>query len=310
MRLNADGRRTVPIYRDGMVNGGRAAPLFANALVGVDELAGGRAALVLARRLAGDGARIRLVHVYREPGGGEVPQGLTGREMDLEHRVFHTADGRFVVCEGRPGAALRELACREGADLLVLGSSRHGRGGRMRLGDDVVQALDGAGCAVAVAPRDYGVGVPAFRSIGVGDPGGPEAPHALALARALADRHRASLVVRSVAAGAAVTQDEALQWIEESRLAASADRSRAADGELVEGAVASGSAPGELAALAEQVDLLVAGSGGLGRACRMPDGSQAGSTRRGPACPLLVAAPAPSGPAPADAAPAHGLRLV
>jgi nucleotide-binding universal stress UspA family protein len=64
-----------------------------------------------------------------------------------------------------------------------VGSSRRGLLGRVLMGDDMRGALNGAPCAIAIAPTDYSHEPVAMREIGVGYDGSPESRHALDLAR-------------------------------------------------------------------------------------------------------------------------------
>jgi nucleotide-binding universal stress UspA family protein len=72
------------------------------------------------------------------------------------------------------------------ADLLVVGSSRRGLLGRVLIGDDTRAALNGAPCAIAIAPAGYSREPTPMSEIGVGYNGSPESEHALELARLLA----------------------------------------------------------------------------------------------------------------------------
>jgi nucleotide-binding universal stress UspA family protein len=75
-----------------------------------------------------------------------------------------------------PSAArgLTELAEAEYADLIVIGSSGHGEAGRIRLERTAGRLLQGAPCAVAIAPGDYRE-TDDFRHIGIAFDGSPEA---------------------------------------------------------------------------------------------------------------------------------------
>jgi nucleotide-binding universal stress UspA family protein len=90
------------------------------------------------------------------------------------------------------GRGLHELGEQIGADLLVMGSSRRGLLGRVCLGDDTREALNGAPSAVAVAPAGYSEEMP-MREVGVGYDGSAESEHALGIARKLAGAHKAKL---------------------------------------------------------------------------------------------------------------------
>jgi nucleotide-binding universal stress UspA family protein len=77
-----------------------------------------------------------------------------------------------------PARGLTELAEQEGADLLVTGSSRHAEPGRIRLERTAGRLLEGAPCAVAVAPGGLRE-TEAFHHVGVAYDGSPEARSAL-----------------------------------------------------------------------------------------------------------------------------------
>ena len=84
-----------------------------------------------------------------------------------------------------PARGLTELAETEDADLIVIGSSKAASGGRIGLARTAGRLLQGAPCAVAVAPpgrRDSGV----FRHVGVALDGSAEAAAALDAAYAIA----------------------------------------------------------------------------------------------------------------------------
>ena len=73
---------------------------------------------------------------------------------------------------------LTELAEAENADLIVIGSSAHGEKGRIRLERTAGRLLQGAPCAVAIAPGDLRE-TDDFRHIGIAFDGSPEAGAAL-----------------------------------------------------------------------------------------------------------------------------------
>lgn len=138
--------------------------MFSNVLVGVDRHLGGRDAVALARQLVAPDGRLTLAHVY--PGDPRLRRTSTLDYLRMEHGralelLSETRERAGISAELRcaeassPGRGLRELARSMGADLLVVGSSHHGRLGRILLGDDTRGALTGAPCVVAVAPAGY-----------------------------------------------------------------------------------------------------------------------------------------------------------
>ena len=77
-----------------------------------------------------------------------------------------------------PARGLTELAEREDADLIVVGSSRHGEASRVRLERTAGRLLQGAPCAVAIAPGALRE-TEDFRHVGIAFDGSPEARAAL-----------------------------------------------------------------------------------------------------------------------------------
>ena len=161
--------------------------MFDNILIGVDGRAGGRDAIALATRLAAPGASFTLAHVQSSWWGHHV-----GEERGFDRSASMLAAERkragipaAIVCvEGRaPARGLHDLARERAADLIVVGSSRHGSLGRVLLGDDARGSLDGAPCAVAIAPHGYADTITPLVEVGVGCDGSPESEHALATAR-------------------------------------------------------------------------------------------------------------------------------
>jgi nucleotide-binding universal stress UspA family protein len=75
-----------------------------------------------------------------------------------------------IVCVGGvpPARGLHDLARELAADLIVVGCSRRALLGRVLLGDDARAWLDGAPCAVAIAPRGYAERAAPVVELGVG----------------------------------------------------------------------------------------------------------------------------------------------
>ena len=101
---------------------------------------------------------------------------------------------RRVPVAPSPARGLTELAEREGADLIAIGSSRHAAGGRIRLERTAGRLLQGAPCAVAIAPGGLRA-TGAFRHIGIAYDGSPEARAALRVVYDLAARCRAAVTL-------------------------------------------------------------------------------------------------------------------
>jgi nucleotide-binding universal stress UspA family protein len=228
--------------------------MFKNVLIGVDDGGGGRDAVALARRLNASEADLTLGHIY--PGDPGASDHRSDEEQARGEDLFGAiagdlGPGAVVRCRGSSsvGRGLHELSEAIGADLLVVGSSRRGRLGRVLLGDDTRAALNGAPCAVAVAPDDYAYDPGLIREIGVGYNGSHESVHALDVARGLAAETGAKLSAFQAVYG------------------------RAAE---------------ELAIFSASVDLLVVGSRGYGPVGRLVHGSTSQQLARISRCPLLV----------------------
>ena len=166
--------------------------MFEQIVVGVDEHDGGPDAIALAAKLAAPDGQLTLAFVYcGDPyvyRGASVAVEATERERTLERLEAVRAEAGIhaklsFVASSSAGRGLHELAEREGVDLLVLGSCRRGLVGRVLVGDDTHAALDGAPCAVAIAPAGYVRESGVMREIGVGYDGSPESVSALGLAR-------------------------------------------------------------------------------------------------------------------------------
>src|SRR6185437_11110730 len=153
----------------------KEANMFGDIVVGVDESPGGRDALALAKRLVAPDAKLTLAHVIVihawQPWASGAARAAGEREDDLEREradeLLRTARDQSCIAircgeislksvwSSSVGRGLHELAEGQRADLLVLGSSRRGLLGRVAVGDDTRAALNGAPCAVAVAPAGY-----------------------------------------------------------------------------------------------------------------------------------------------------------
>jgi nucleotide-binding universal stress UspA family protein len=136
---------------------------------------------------------------------GTLPYGIAQVDDDLladctpaieQVEIDLRARGIKVDCrilEGTSAAqALQEAAEDEDAGVLVVGSSRRSRLGRVLAGATAQRLLNGCPCPVAVVPRDGKPEHP-FRTIGAAYVDTPEGLEALRSAHALARRARATL---------------------------------------------------------------------------------------------------------------------
>ena len=278
---------------------------FNEIAVGVDFGPGGDDALALARSLMAEGGRLTLMNVVRSDPhvfGGLSPVAVAqerARSLDLldrERKLLELSDrqaghrtsvrpGIRSIYAASVGRGLSFTAAKEKTDLLVVGTTRQGRLGRMLLGDDTAAVLRGAPCSVAVAPAGPVRGR-RLTTIGVVYDGSPEGRYAVEVARALAAERAATWAV--IAALPAVCNAVGPP------VAASDARSVQARHELLaldapQTHEARDHHPEELAAFSGHVDLLVVGAQWLARP-RHPAyrvGSAARLTRL-TRCPLLV----------------------
>lgn len=276
--------------------------MFKNVLVGIDDDEGGRDAIALAKMLGAGGSKLTLAQVYQ--GDSAVSRATSPdyetwqheriREL-LEKRRAETGVEADLRSYGSPsvGRGVHELAELTGADLLVIGSTRRGLLGRVLIGDDTRAALNGAPCAVAIAPVGYRREAAVMREVGVGYDGSPESEAALALARVVAAEHHtklsafqavstpAYLYLGYMSTPAPVEPESIHREVDRAR-----DRIAALGG--VEPHSAYGEPVEELTLYSASLDLLVVGSRGYGPLGRLVYGGVAQRLARTARCPLLV----------------------
>jgi nucleotide-binding universal stress UspA family protein len=272
--------------------------MFNNVLAGVEGGPHGRDAIALASRLVEAGGKLTLVNVFSgvsRPIDAVTP-GMVEEDRSRARALLESArDGAGVEAEllavdaGRPGEGLHLAAERLEADLLVVGSCRRGAFKRVMLGDDTRASLNGAPCAVAVAPSGYGDHAGPFATIGVAYDGSPESVAALEAARDLAGPTNA--VVRALRVVSVSYYDymgmmaPAGGGIDEMVKTADAEM-KAIPG--VEGRAEYGLAGEELATFSGEVDLLIVGSRNYGPARRLMVGSTSAQLQRHSRSPLLI----------------------
>ncbi len=281
--------------------------MFKNVLVGVDGRPNGRDAIALASLLA-DPGKLTLAHVHSgelRPPHAIIPD-MVAEEREASHellaqeRVAAGLTAELVnIVSSSPGRGLHEQAEEQKADLLVVGSSSHGAFGRAMLGDDTRGALNGAPCAVAIAPRGFAEHPAPLAKVGVAYNSSPESDTALAMARALAAPTRATVEALEVVSIPTVAYSGLVapalgDSVEEMVQAANA-RMKELPG--VEGRAVYGLAGEELAAFGDRVDILVVGSRGYGPVKRLVLGSTSDYLQRHARCSLLVLPRAAAGPA-------------
>lgn len=135
--------------------------MYRKIIVGHDLRAGGDDALALGKLLAtATHAELVVAGVFPF---GVLPRGFSAEWRELEtrcaSRIQALADASGAQAEAFPSSSpargLQELAQEIGADLVVVGSSRHSRVGELLAGNVGLGLLHGSPCAVALAPRDF-----------------------------------------------------------------------------------------------------------------------------------------------------------
>ncbi|MDQ2897688.1 MAG: universal stress protein, partial [Actinomycetota bacterium] len=168
-------------------------------------------------------------------------------------------------------------------------SSRRGLFGRVLVGDDTRAALNGASCAVAIAPAGYADHPALMREIGVGYDASPDSEHALGLARNLAaEQHTKLSAFEAVFVPARLYAAPA--WPDATAIEEMVDAARERIAGLggVEPHAAYGEPAEELALYSASLDLLVVGSRSYGPIGRLVHGSTSHHLARTARCPLLV----------------------
>jgi nucleotide-binding universal stress UspA family protein len=271
--------------------------MFKNVIVGIDRHDGSRDAVVLSTELLAAGGELTFAHVFHDgrpwqPGVSEHEQVVQVQALELLERTAAQAgvEAHLRTRESYSvGRGLHELCELTEADLLVVGSSRHGLVGRVLIGDDTRDALNGAPCAIAIAPAGYAGQPVAMREMGVGYDGSPDSEHALAVARALAAESGATLSAFEAVSypgtaflGGPVPVGEAIEQLVDGA------RERIAALGGVEPHAVYGNPVEELALYSASLDLLVVGSRGYGPIGRLVHGSVSQRLARTARCPLLV----------------------
>jgi len=284
-------------------------PVITHIAAGVDGFPEGRDAAALGQLFAeATGAQLMLVAVHSSaplPTPSELSYTNLRDELQLElHNVRDSLapEARtLTVTDLSVARALHHVVRRHNRDLLVVGSSRRGPEGRVRIGKRTRQLLCNCGCALAVAPRGFHADPDrGLRRIGVGYDGSPESEGALALAVSIATAAGAHLHVSAVvddrlplfgrSATSAFVED---QWsevigneMEEVRAQAFAAGERV--GALLDIGVARGRPADALLALSHDVDLLVIGSRRWGPTARLLLGSTGEVLMHDAACAMLA----------------------
>ena len=283
---------------------------IARIAVGIDGYREGRDAAVLGAVIArATDAELMLVAVHEDP-LVVLPRelGWAGMHQQAEALLRKTRDAVSpdaridVETDWSVPRALERVVKREHRDLLVVGSSRSGPEGGVRIGRRTRQLLCHCSCALAVAPRGLSERrSPKLERIGVGYDGGPESRAALALAGSTALDAGAELMVRAVVddripvVGWATARELAREMWDEllepalDSLREDAQAAVEATGTAAQLEVLPGAPPDLLRQLSAQVDLLLIGSRRWGAAARVLLGSTGEALMHDASCPILVA---------------------
>ena len=288
-------------------------------IVGVDASEQSDDAIAFARDLASAaGCRILLAAAAPYPAAPAAAVALPGDVAPplLADEVLHETDamlarkaaelegaGRQVECFTRAYISaphlLQSLAETESAELVVVGSTRTGRSGRVLPGSTGERLLHGSPCPVAVAPRGYSARKSrALRRIGVAYDGSDESRAALDAGVAVASGLDGELEVVTVLdallfgappvmGGPASDRTSAeLEGADRERLdrvIANLPPSARASGRLLAGDPAE-----QLAAHSGELDLLLLGSRRYGPLRAVLLGGVSGRLIRHAACPAIV----------------------
>ncbi|MGH2780884.1 MAG: universal stress protein [Thermoleophilaceae bacterium] len=180
-------------------------------IVGVDGSERSVEALALADllgRALGRRVVIAHVHPFRQLSSLFAEEGEYERlERELAESAFEQIREHLpsvperrmrLVAVDSPAAGLHALAEREGAALIVIGSSHRSSVGRILLGGTGERLLSGASAPVAVAPAGYPSGGHGMKMVGCGFDGSSESHRALAWAAEFTRTASARLRVLSV----------------------------------------------------------------------------------------------------------------
>jgi nucleotide-binding universal stress UspA family protein len=272
-------------------------------LVGVDHRQQARDAATLGATLANElDDELVLVHVYPyDPLAGRMTLGAPPADplaeeaqalLDGLARTLSTPARTLPVPGTSVVGTLHAAAEREGAELLVVGSAHRSRLGRVLLGSHTDRVLQGAPCAVGVAPRGLAGEEWGPRTVAAGFDGSEESGLAVAWARRLAEATGAQLlIVAAVDAPSAAwdpyEHDPDWRLYDELHRAELERQISTLAGPLTED-VRTGDAADALVEASRDADLLVLGSRGYGPLRRVLPGGTVVKVVRAAACPVVV----------------------
>jgi nucleotide-binding universal stress UspA family protein len=279
--------------------------MYRKILVGYDGSDQAKDAVALGRQIAdAAGAELILVGVSQfDPVWRDWDPHF--RDADAEFADELRAAAEAVGAESEhvpsssPARGLHDLAEKTQADLIVVGSSHHGRVGQILAGSTGMALLHGAPCAVGIAPHGYreraGDGI---AGVTVGCDGSEEAGQALMAACRLAADASAPLRLisvavpppRSVGKSGVTGWHALLETIEEqARGRLSEARQAVPDGVEVDATLISGDPVEALVSATDRPDtVMVIGSRGYGPLRRVLLGSVSTPLVRSAPCPVII----------------------
>lgn len=295
--------------------------MYRKVIVGHDLHEGGEDALALGKLIA-DATEAKLVVAAVFP-FGTLPRGFEAswreEEVAIASEIDRIAESVGAEPEAFPAPSpahgLHGLADEIGADLVVVGSSRHSSLGQILAGNVALGLLHGSPCAVAVAPRGYRDQAE-LTTIVVGFDGTEESDLALHDAVELGRATGAGLRIVAVAEpppivygkgpGARAGWKELKSAIEEQLREQLDQAARSVPaGAAAEATLTSGDPAVTLAAACRTPgSLLFLGSSGYGPIRRVLLGSVSSALVRSAPCPMIVR-PRSVQPAAATTKPAH-----
>jgi nucleotide-binding universal stress UspA family protein len=248
--------------------------------------------------LAGSVHSAALIDGWMEPLQPD-PEILAAGNRALELLRSDTGVQSRSMVEVSVPRALHDLARKQGSGLIVVGSTKRGRVGRVLPGSTAERVLHGAECAVALAPNGYRRRP--IQTVAVGFVDTPEGHAALAAAHALALRAEARLRVISalhpsgeldaaLANGTPPEKAHLLRGHHRAEHQDALDRATAAlpPGVEIEAELHVEDAADVLRRVSEHVDVLVCGSRGYGPIRSILLGGVSRRLVEGAHCPVLV----------------------
>jgi nucleotide-binding universal stress UspA family protein len=288
-------------------------------LIGYDDSSEGDDALVLGHRLseildARPVVTFVIAHPRHDTDKREFDEAVDRFCEPIFAKARERLDGLEVTAtpfvDDSPAAGLYEVADWEKPRAIVIGSTRHGRSGRVLIGTVGSSLLSGVHCSVAVAPRGYADGASDTGRIGVAVDGSSESRRALFAAAYLAERAKTPLRILSVMGTphyvlggllSPLGPEEYRDYKEREWERVYEDAAgRVADGVATEPLLLHGEPAEALAEAASDLDLLVLGSRGYGPVKGTVLGSVSARVMAAAACPVMVV-PRGAGPTPLDA---------